>query len=704
MAGQVSFANWAPSAPSARPMGGSSMVSEHRVQALSTAGQTSGTWAPQSLLLAGGLSLAASRSRKQRRGKQITMRGRADREATLAKKEEPTESMCVSMREATVRCGPEIILERIALDIPFGSRAVIVGPNGCGKTTLLSTIAGTITLENGVKEIKANSVGWLRQEATAGSTKSVLEEAVAEMEAQIAGVELEAATARLEKATPEELEKATLDFEEATSKYEGLGGYEIEENAAKVLLGLGFAREEFSRPCSQLSGGWQMKVALARALLREPELLLLDEPTNHMDAATKKWLANHLTKGLPPRTTLVLVTHDRSLLENVDLTSVIEINEKRAMRYSCKGISDWEEKRKNRAAYLALEIVKLEKSVTESKAYAAKWGAKASFATMAQSRMKDAEKKMKEIAELKAETRGLPADFKDPIDPDKQDGMLPLAASVKVVLKLPAAPLILQPPLNGRLIHLESADIAYPDHPPVITGLNFTAGINTRTVLLGPNGCGKTTMLRSMAGTLDLYAGKRFVGESNMGKAQVELFTQDLAQDLPAEMTPVEYLMKVATSEHVARAALGALGLRSGAHLSPIGALSGGEKGRVALALFTLRPADVLLLDEPTNHLDGPAVKALAEGLRNVKGAAVIISTHDQSFIDALEITHKVTVTKGVGGKPGSALFSSADGNQAAVPKSSTDQANSAAPAAEKKAPPADDAATKRRKALAAAW
>jgi len=185
--------------------------------------------------------------------------------------------------------------------------------------------------------------------------------------------------------------------------------------------------------------------------------------------------------------------------------------------------------------------------------------------------------------------------------------------------------------------------------------MSFSVG--SRVSLLGPNGCGKTSLLKTLEGTLKLLDGRRTVGVGGLRRARVRLFTQDLAQDLPMDQTPVEYLLSGdapgTLDAQRARGALGALGLRGEVHNSKIGSLSGGEKARVALAVFTTRPADVLLLDEPTNHLDVAAVAALSEGLREHAQGAVIVASHDSAFVQDLQVTMTATVERGTNGNPG---------------------------------------------------
>merc|ERR1719198_1688107 len=244
--------------------------------------------------------------------------------------------------------------------------------------------------------------------------------------------------------------------------------------------------------------------------------------------------------------------------------------------------------------------------------------------------------------------RGLPSDSSAAAE--VADGTLPLASSNRVRLMLPAAPLESNPPLDKVLMALtEGVSIGYESGSTLIQDVEVSFKIGSRTALLGPNGCGKTTLLKTLAGSLPVKEGYRRVGAGNLRRARVQLFTQDLAQDLPSDATPIEYILKdcpAGVEMETARRALGSLGLRPDAHNSKIGNLSGGEKARVALAVFVTRPADVLLLDEPTNHLDGAAVTALSAGLQAHEGGAVIVASHDRAFVEALKTTQTITVIR----------------------------------------------------------
>lgn len=576
--------------------------------------------------------------------------------------DEDEDAPAILVDEATVRCGGNIILNEVDLEIRKGSRVAILGPNGCGKSTLLRTLGGLHTPELGRVVLGGSSLAWLRQEATAGSTSTVMEEATAEMPQMEVKQRLDNVTLELSTAeTPEDVEKAMAAYEKASEDFEACGGYDMEDKAAIVLKGLNFPENEFDRPCSELSGGWQMKVALARALLKKGDLLFLDEPTNHMDASAKAWLASYLANDLPQESTLLVVTHDRFLLEQIRLNTIVEIAEKRLIKFNVPTIEKWQEERKKLSAKLGEEIRTLEVKIKSDTAWAQKWGAKTAFATKAQARLKQCDKMRRQVFRLKEMTRGLPADellSKQGVPEQLEDGMLPLADMGEVVLKLPDPPLMVGGPPNGVLLELKKADISYGAEP-VIAGIDLRLEVGNRVALVGPNGAGKTTLLRHLLGTMEIQKGTRKLGESTAkGTASIALFTQDLAQDLPPDMTPVEYVLEGGGSMQVARQTLGALGLKSEAHNQKIGALSGGEKARVALAVFATTPTDILLLDEPTNHLDRVAVTALANGLRGHTGA-VLVSSHDQAFIDALQVTDKAVVTKATDAAPGSLCMAS---------------------------------------------
>jgi len=333
------------------------------------------------------------------------------------------------------------------------------------------------------------------------------------------------------------------------------------------------------------------------------------------------------------------------------------------MKFNVSSIGEWQKSRERLGAKLGQDLKELEATIKVDMEWCRKWGAKAAFATKVKSRLKRVEKDKVRVQKLKSMIRGLPADevlsSKKGEDEELSDGMLPLADMGNVSLRLPEPPLKWARLKDGVLLGLRDVDISYgPEKPVILKDVRIQLGANSRVALRGPNGAGKSTLLRTLYGAMDFQAGERKVGEGSLGTASVGLFTQDLAQDLPSDITPVEYVLSSGGSEEETRATLGALGLKSSQHKAKIGSLSGGEKARVALALFATTPTDVLLLDEPTNHLDRVAVTALASGLRTHAGA-VLVSTHDEAFIDALQVTDEAIITIAHDGAPGTLAMAS---------------------------------------------
>ena len=509
------------------------------------------------------------------------------------------------------------------LRVNRGQCVGLVGANGAGKSTLLKVLAGVREADGGSVAIAPRTnVGYLQQTAVSGSDRTVEEEARSRMDA------VNEARRALELAEENEDAEALVKAQEA---FERADGYEAERRLAKVLDGLGFQREQWSTPCSELSGGWQMRVALARLLLSPAAdttggLLLLDEPTNHLDAKSKEWLASWIASS---GATTVLVSHDEPLLQKA-CTHIAEVRGRGLHSYT-GSFASFLEAREERIRIAAATREKQEAEAAKLEDFIRRFGAKASKASAAQSRQKALDKLRAEMAEADAEAAAAAGAAGD---------------AKRVTLRLPAPP----PSASEVLTIAAEAQIGYGSDNVVLRGGKDAVVLQRgmRVIVLGPNGAGKSTFLKSLAGKIPLVAGERVVGD----RASIGVFSQDLAQELPMECAALDYVLNEAgaadpklTPER-ARSVLGALGMSGTMALRRIGALSGGEKARVALATFVLRPNNTLLLDEPSNHLDATALSALCDGLQDWDGALLAI-THNHAFAKAFRPTHVLRVAEG---------------------------------------------------------
>ncbi len=385
-------------------------------------------------------------------------------------------------------------------------------------------------------------------------------------------------------------------YEDARAAFELAGGKQADELVGRVLSGLGFAASDWARPCRELSGGWQMRVALARLLLSEPDVALLDEPTNHLDLLARSWLCDYLREV---RFAVVVVSHDRHLLETA-IDRVVELRGGRVHSY--KGAyGDFLVQREERLQRLrdSAEAVAEEKARLQR--FVERFGAKATKASQARSRKKMLER-LEDVTVERLEARPH--------------------------FRLP-------PPPEGyrEVLVLQDLRLGWTEDTTVLQDVGFALQRGDRLALVGRNGSGKSTLFASVAGRLRPHGGKIVRGEGfRLGE-----FRQDLVTSLPGIEPALEYLRNQVPGvlpERI-RAVLGALGLRGEDAMRPIGELSGGERARVALTLLAVRPANILLLDEPTNHLDLESVEVLADALRNWEGA-LLFTAHDRWFVEQI--------------------------------------------------------------------
>ena len=488
----------------------------------------------------------------------------------------------LTITDITCRVAGRPLLEGASLTLPTGHKAGLIGRNGTGKTTLLKLIAGEIQADTGeIRMPNGARLGRIAQEAPSGP-QSLLETVLA------------ADTERAQLL--DEAEHATDPHRIADihQRLHEIGAHAAPARAAQILHGLGFDAAAQARPCSDFSGGWRMRVALAALLFQAPDLLLLDEPTNHLDLEATLWLEDFL-KRYPY--TILLVSHDRDLL-NGSVDKIIHLHERKLTMYT-GGYDDFERLRSERLALQAAAAAKQDAARKHMQAFVDRFRYKASKARQAQSRLK-ALAKMQPIAAA-VEERGIEFTFPEPEE--------------------------LAPPL----IVMDDVAVGYEPGKPILTRINMRLDPDERVALLGSNGNGKSTMAKLLAGKLKPMAGEMRASR----KLKVGYFAQHQTDELDMEATPLLSMERAApnlTAEKC-RAHIARFGLDVQRAQTPVGNLSGGEKARLLLALMTHAAPNILLLDEPTNHLDIDSRQALVQAINDFPGAVVLIS-HDPHLIE----------------------------------------------------------------------
>ena len=482
----------------------------------------------------------------------------------------------------TYRVAGRTLLEEASMTLSQGQRAGLVGRNGSGKSTLLKLIAGSLQPDGGDIEVASGwRIGLLAQEAPSDH-RSLLETVLA-ADAERTRLLAEAETATEGHAIAEiHMRLADIEAHRAPSR------------AASILAGLGFDAAAQQRPCSDFSGGWRMRVALAALLFTAPDLLLLDEPTNHLDLEATIWLEGHL-KQYPG--TLLLVSHDRDLLNRV-VERIVHLDGGKLTLYS--GDYDrFERTRAERLNLLSAAAAKQDAQRRHMQAFIDRFRYKASKARQAQSRLK---------ALARMETIVLPEE----------------QAATTFSFPQPDA---LPPPL----LTLDDVAAGYAAGEPVLRGLDLRLEMDDRVALLGANGNGKSTMMKLLAGRLAPMAGKL----TRSPKLKVGYFAQHQQEELDLAASPLLHMERATPGgrEGPMRAHLARFGLDFNRAETPVGRLSGGEKARLLFALMSRSAPNILLLDEPTNHLDIDARQALIQALNDFEGAVVLVS-HDPHLIE----------------------------------------------------------------------
>ncbi|MDH4170550.1 MAG: ABC-F family ATP-binding cassette domain-containing protein [Acidimicrobiia bacterium] len=488
--------------------------------------------------------------------------------------------------------GPRTLFSGVTLQLAPGRRVALVGGNGVGKTTLVEILMGDQVADSGeVHRPKDLRIGYLPQELPGVSDGTVLEEVLAG-----AGPVRELADElhRLEAAMADGPDEATLAaYGEAQSRFEQLGGYALEAEAHRVMAGLGFAPEDGDRGVRELSGGWRMRVSLARLLLSDPDVLILDEPTNHLDLDSIAWLGEHLQKWSGA---LLFVSHDRDFIDDV-ANRVVELIGGTATEY-VGGFAEFVVAREERLAQLEAAARQQDRQIAHVERFVERFRYKATKARQVQSRIKTLEK-LERIAV--PDRRQLVARFGFP-----------------------------EPQRSSRVIaELESVDVGYDD-TPVLRDVNLVIERGRRLALIGPNGGGKTTLVRLLLGDLEPTAGTITRG-SNVDTA---VFVQDQTEAMdPARTAYQEFATAVPDpGSRNLRTFLGSFGFPGEAADRLVGDLSGGERTRLALGKLMVNPVNLLVLDEPTNHLDLPSCDVLEDALTAYPGTMLLV-THDRHLV-----------------------------------------------------------------------
>ena len=505
----------------------------------------------------------------------------------------------LSLQNAGKRFGPRVLFLEANWLIRAREKTALVGANGTGKSTLMKVLCGLETLDYGqLQQTRGMSIGYLPQEGLALTGRTVFEECLTvfdELHAMAGEVERLAGQLAVLDHEGAEYEAAAERYSMLQERFHSLDGYALDAQVGGVLTGLGFGKQDWSRQTDEFSGGWQMRIALAKLLLAKPNLLLLDEPTNHLDLETRNWLEDYL-KSYPFG--YILISHDRYFLD-VTIDRTVEIWNKRLNIYQgnfTKYLSQKDERRTQlQAAYNNQR-----QQVEHLEAFINRFRAQATKAKQVQSRIKELEKI--ERIEIPEEEPAIHFSFP-------------------------------QPPLSGRMVaEAEGVSKSY-GAKLVLDHVRFRIDRGDRVALVGVNGAGKSTLIRLLTGAEPPTSGQIKLGHNVVS----EYFAQDQYKVLDAEARMLDEISRAALKvpEVELRSLLGCFLFRGDDVFKPLGVLSGGERNRFALARILVSPSNFLLLDEPTNHLDMRAKDVLLDALAAFYGTVVFVS-HDRYFIDRL--------------------------------------------------------------------
>ncbi len=505
----------------------------------------------------------------------------------------------VQFSQVSLAFGDRDILKNVSVNLMTGTKAALTGANGAGKSTLIKVMAGLVQPDSGTRVAQKDSrIAYLPQSGLTHHGCSLREEADRafafgyEIQSQI-----DALGTQLEKGEGN-TEQLLVRQAELIAKLEESGWHRREATAESVLLGLGFSHEDLRRQTEEFSGGWQMRIALAKALMQNPDILLLDEPTNYLDIEARTWLESFLQnyKGA-----FLLVSHDRYFLD-VTVNEVYELFGGDLKRY--KGnFSHYEQIREVELKTLIAEYEKQQDEIAKLEDFIRRFGVQATKAAQAQERQKQLDKILAKKIEI-------PESLK------------------KIHFKFPPAP-----HAGNLVLRTKALSKSYDGKRNIIENLDLTVENGELLVVAGRNGAGKSTLLRMLAGVDSVSSGEIIPGSG----VKIGYFSQDNAETIKGSESILDYVESNAPTELIPkiRDMLGSFLFRGDDVFKPLNVLSGGEKSRIALLKLLLSPNNLLILDEPTNHLDMHSKDVLMNALKDFGGTVIFVS-HDRGFIEGL--------------------------------------------------------------------
>ena len=503
----------------------------------------------------------------------------------------------VQFSQVSLAFGDRDILKNVTINLQTGSKVALTGANGAGKSTLIKVLAGLVAPDSGNRAVQKDSrIVYLPQSGLTHHGCTLKEEADKAFEyGYEIQKEIDEIGSQLES-NPSNTDVLVIKQSELIQKLEDSGWHRREAAAESVLLGLGFSREDFEKNTEEFSGGWQMRIALAKALMQNPDILLLDEPTNYLDIEARNWLESFLQNY---NGGFLLVSHDRYFLD-VTINEVYELFNGELKRYA-GNFSHYEKVREVELKTLIAEYEQQQQEINKLEDFINRFGYKATKAAQAQ----EYQKKLDKMVRIE-----IPESLK------------------KIHFTFPPAP------HAGRLVlRLKNICKSYDGKRKVLDNLELTVENGQRVVVSGRNGAGKSTLLRIIA-----EQDKDFTGEIISGAGiKIGYFSQDNAETIKGKETILEYLEARAPLELIPklRDMLGAFLFRGDDVYKSLDVLSGGEKSRIALLLLLLSPVNLLILDEPTNHLDIHSKDVLLQALKDFGGTVIFVS-HDRGFIEQL--------------------------------------------------------------------